>query len=362
MKIGIDCSRTFIEKRTGTEEYSSRLIKNLTLLDISSHQIFLYVKNYHEIKLNLPPNFLVKKIKRNKLWTQFGLSKEMKKNPVDVLFIPAHSVPFVHPKNTVVTVHGLEYKYYPECYSWKERMMLEFNTLIAVKWSQKIIVPSESTKQDLIKFYKVNPEKIKVIYHGADFENKKSETKNEKDSDFDILFIGRLEKRKNLVNLIKAFDLFKKSDQMKGKNCKLILAGKEGFGFEEIKAVVNQSPYKDDIIVKGYVSEKEKEELYQKARAFVLISLYEGFGLPILEAMSHGVPVIYSNVSSLPEIAGGAGLAVNPGDIEEIASALEQIICNQDIKNDMIEKGFINVKKFSWKKCVKETAEVLLDF
>jgi len=400
MKIGIDASRAFIEKRTGIEEYSYRLIKNLTILDTSNHQIFLYVKNREEVKLELPENFFIKEIKRNRLWTQFGLSKEMRKNPVDVLFVPAYSIPFIHPKNTVVTIHGLEFKYYPESYSFKEKIMLEFNTLLAVKWSKKIIVPSENTKKDLIKFYKVNPEKIKVIYHGVEsikyqisnikISEKRSFCHSREDGNpglksknqfktntsnnftelpdkylseniFNILFIGRLEKRKNLVNLVEAFNIFKSRYTLHDIRYILTIVGKEGFGFKEIKSAINQSPYKNDIIVKGYVSEKEKKNQFEKADIFALISFYEGFGLPILEAMSHGVPVVCSDVSSLPEIAGKAGLTVNPNNIEEISEAFEKIICNQHIKDDMIEKGFENMKKFSWKKCARETMDVLLD-
>ncbi|MCK4918786.1 MAG: glycosyltransferase family 4 protein [Candidatus Pacebacteria bacterium] len=362
MKIDIDASRAFIKERTGTEEYSYKLIKNLTILDTSGHQIFLYVKNREEINFKLPENYFIKEIKRNKLWTQLGLSKEMRKNSVDVLFIPAHSIPFVHPKNTIVTIHGLEFKYFPENYSWKERMMLEFNTLLAVKWSKKIIVPSESTKRDLMKFYKVSSERIKVIYHGvSSIQYPVSSIKNRDKDGSNILFIGRLERRKNIVNLINAFNLFKDKN-INNKNCKLILVGKKGFGFEEIQLVINQSSYKKDIIVKGYVSEAEKTELYQNASLFVLISFYEGFGLPILEAMSHGVPVICSNVSSLPEITGEAGLMVNPNDVKEVAEGFEKIICNQDVKNDMIKKGYENTRKFSWEKCAKKTMDVLLNY
>ena len=360
MKIGIDASRAFLKERTGTEEYSYRLIKNLTILDTSSHQIFLYVRNCKDIQFKLPDNFFIKEIKRNKLWTQLGLSKEMRKNIVDVLFVPAHSIPFVHPKNTVVTIHGLEFKYFPESYSLKERIILEFNTLLAVKFSKKIIVPSENTKNDLIKLYKVKSEKIIVIHHGT--SNVKFHVSSIKPQDkniLNILFVGRLEKRKNLVNLVEAFNIFKNKKRLDNENCKLILVGKEGFGFEKIKLAINQSLYKKDIIVKGYVSEVEKEDIFQKASILVLVSFYEGFGLPILEAMSHRVPVICSQMSSLPEIAGEAGLLVNPNDIEEIAEAFKKIICNQDIKNDMIEKGLENVKKFSWKKCAKETMDVL---
>ena len=362
MKIGIDASRAFVKERTGTEEYSYRFIENLTLLDTSSHQIFLYVKNLKDVHINFPKNFHIKEIKRNKLWTQCWLSREMKKNMIDVLFVPAHCIPFIHPKNTVVTIHGLEYKYCPENYSLRERFQLEFNTLLNVKWSKKIIVPSESTKNDLIKYYKVNPEKVRVVYHGVEsIQYPVLSIKPRDKDDFNILFIGRLERRKNLVNLIKAFDKFKDNNSINDKRYKLILVGKKGLGFEEIELAINQSSHKKDIIIKGYVSEAEKTKLYQNASLFVLISFCEGFGLPILEAMSRGVPVMCSNASSLPEIAGDAGLLVNPKDIKEIAEGFEKIICNQEVKDDMIEKGHENTRKFSWEKCARKTMDIFLD-
>ena len=365
MNIGIDASRAFIKKRTGTEEYSYQFIKNLTKIDMSSCQIFLYVKNNSKIDLDLPKNFIVKKICYNKLWTQIGLSLEMKKNIVDVLFVPSHTIPIIHPKNTVVTIHGLEFKYYPKSYSLKERFFLELNTFIAVKWSSKIIVPSESTKKDLIKFYGVEFDKVKMVYHGTNAMNQELGIRNHGKESFNVLFIGRLEKRKNLVNLIRAFEVLNSefNPPAGGQNSKfkLILAGKPGFGFEEIKKAIQESPYKNDIVLKGYVSEKEKEELYQDANVFILPSFYEGFGLPILEAISYGVPVVCSNTSSLPEVAGDAALLIDPNNIQEIAEAMSKVFNNNNLRNKMIEKGLENVEKFSWEKCAKETMDILLN-
>ncbi len=361
MNIGIDASRAFIKKRTGTEEYSYQFIKNLTKVDTSSHQIFLYVKNNSEIDFNLPKNFVVKKICYNRLWTQIGLSLEMKKNVIDILFIPSHTIPIIHPKKTIATIHGLEFKHYPECYSARERLFLGLNTLLSVKWSSKIIVPSENTKKDLIRFYNVDPEKIKVVYHGVSgIKYPVLSIKHDNRQNFNILFIGRLEKRKNLVNLIKAFEIFKKNIQHSTFNIQLTLAGKEGFGFEEIKKAIKTSRYKNDIILKNYVSEKEKEELYQNANVFVLPSFYEGFGLPVLEAMSRNVPVICSRTSSLPEIAGNAALLVDPNDSKEIARAINKVLSDNSLRERMIKKGLENVKKFNWKKCTKETFNTLL--
>ena len=365
MKIGIDASRAFTKERTGTEEYSYQLIKNLAMVDFKNHQFFLYTRKNPIIDFDLPDNFQLKVIPLNKFWTQIGLASEMMKNKPDVLFIPAYAVPQIHPAKTIVTIHGLEFKYFPECYSLKERFILELNTKLSIKLASKIITPSESTKNDLVKFYKVDDSKISVVYHGTGSQKFiKSKVHKVKSDEFNILFIGRLEKRKNIVNLIKAFELFK--NQLRRRHSRmspsqLILSGKKGFGFQEIKKTIQESLYKKDIILKDYISEKEKDELYKNADLFVLPSFYEGFGLPILEAMSYGVPVVCSNNSSLPEVTGDAGLFFDPNNIQEIAEAINKIFNDDDLRNKMIEKGFENVERFSWEKCVRETVGVLLD-
>ena len=370
MKIGIDASRAFEKERTGIEEYSYRLIKNLTMMDISHHQIFLYVKKDFLIDFNLPDNFQLKIISANRLWTQIGLASEMMMSKPDVLFVPSYAIPQIHPSKTIVTIHGLEYRHCSECYSLKERLVLEFNTKFSVKWASKIITPSKSTKKDLIEFYKVDADKIKVIYHGvSNIKHQTSNIKHLNKENHNILFIGRLEKKKNLVNLIKAFEIFKKSRrnfpspflQRGDYNTKLILAGKAGFGFTEIKKAIENSLCKKDIILKSYVSEKEKEKLYKNTDLFVLPSFYEGFGLPVPEAMNYGIPVICSNISSLPEVADNAALLIDPNNPKEIAEAMRKIFNDSSLRKEMIEKGFENIKRFSWEKCARETVNTLLN-
>ncbi len=389
MLLGIDASRAFEQKRTGTGEYSYQIIKHLAKMNIDC-QVVLYVKkkDLANIDFVLPDNpvcsygtsFKVKIISFPRFWTQIGLASEMLINKPDVLFIPSYTVPQIHPSKTVATVHGLEYRCCPECYSLKERFILELNTQFSVKWASKIIVPSENTKKDLIKFYKTKPDKIKVIAHGIgipllggargwvrrtlkstpNFSSRKDGAQQEGNNNFNILFIGRLEKRKNLMNLIKAFNLFKKTYNLQPTTYNLILAGKKGFGFDEIKKAIEVSPYKKDIVLKDYISEEEKSELYKNADLFILPSFYEGFGLPVLEAMSYGVPVICSAVSSLPEVVGNAALLVDPNDPKAIAEAMNKVFSDNDLRERMIEKGFKNVKRFSWEKCAKETMDIIL--
>jgi len=383
MLIGVDASRAFVKNRTGIEEYSYQVIKNLRN-KLSGHQVVLYVRsstNYEfyettnlRIKnketgeyLNFPENWKVKVIRWTRFWTQIGLSLEMLLRPVDALFIPAHTVPIIHPRKTIVTIHGLEYEFCPEAYSWWEKFYMRRVIKNSCRWANKIISVSENTKRDLVKLYGVSVDKIRVIYEGynRNFQGeKKLKLKNLKfNSNFKfqisnlpyLLFIGRLEKRKNITGIIKAFEILKEKYNISHK---LILAGGEGYDYKNIKQQVLNSKYKKDIILTGFVSENKKWELLKNAEVFLFPSFYEGFGLPILEAQSAGMPVVAGDNSSIPEVAGSA-LLVNSHNPKEIAEAAWKLISDKDLRNDIIEKGYKNIRRFSWEKCTREIAEIL---
>ena len=167
MKIGIDASRAFVGEKTGTEEYSYQFLRHLAGINTLADEIFLYVKEGARIDFALPSNFFVKEIRGNFLWTQWHLAWELLLHPVEVLFVPAHTIPFWHPRHSVVMIHGLEFKNCPDCYNWKEKIILEINTRLSISFAKKIVVPSEGTKRDVVKFYKVLPPKISVVCHGA---------------------------------------------------------------------------------------------------------------------------------------------------------------------------------------------------
>lgn len=362
MIIGIDASRAFKRQRTGIEEYSYQIIKNL-VNEIREHEVVLYLRSSQKTDFNLPDNWKIKIIKWPRFWTQVGLSLEMFLRPVDALFIPAHTVPFIHPARTVVTIHGLEYEFCPEAYSFWEKIYMRFSIKNSCKWAKKIIAVSENTKKDLIKFYNVPEEKIRVVYEGCSIYypelvlgSNGNEMLKRVQHDKYLLFIGRLEERKNTIGIVKAFNILKSKYKILHK---LVLAGKPGFGYEKIKNKLAQSRRKDAIIELGFISEEEKQYLLKNAEVFLFPSFYEGFGLPILEAQNAGVPVVTSNVSSIPEVVSDSALLVDPNNAKEIADAVYKIISNENIKKDLVQKGLENVKRFSWSKCAREIAEVL---
>lgn len=363
MKIGVDFSRALLRGRTGTEEYAYQLVKNFALINASGDNFSLYIKDNAEIDFVLPSFFVFRGIKAGIFWTQFRLSWELFKNPVDVLFVPSHSIPIIHPKRTIVTIHGLEYEHFPYCYSRFERLVLKINTLLSIRWSDKIIVPSYNTKRDLIKFYKVHPGKIEVVHHGFVCSNSKKEVA--KHSGFNIFFVGRIEKRKNILGIIRAFNDFMEGRTEEGRgtteDIRLILSGSPGYGIEEVEQEISLSSFKNNIVLTGYISDFEKDKFYREADVFIFPSFYEGFGLPVLEAMSFGIPVICSNSSSLPEVAGNAAILVDPLNIKSISLAIDKVFSIEKIRQEMTLSGYENLKRFSWQKCAEKTLQILKD-
>ena len=365
MVIGIDGSRAFIKRRTGIEEYSYQVIKNLRGKLIED-QVVLYVRKNQEVDFEMPENWKVKIIKWPRLWTQVGLSLEMIFHSVDVLFIPAHTVPIIHPKNTVVTIHGLEYEICPEAYSWWEKMYMRCSIVNSCKWARTIIAVSSNTKKDLIKLYSVPEEKIAVISEGYEQSTVNSQQLSGKlkndgrlpmtDDKPYLLFIGRLEERKNIMGIVEVFEILKDKYQIPHE---LVLVGKPGYGFDKIQSKIQDTRYNNQIILLGFVSEEQKWDLLKNSEVFLFPTMYEGFGIPILEAQSVGVPVVTSNVSSMPEVAGDSALLVDPKNLGEIAQAVQKILTDENLKKNLIAKGLENVKRFSWDKCSQEITEIL---
>ncbi|MEK7181991.1 MAG: glycosyltransferase family 1 protein [Patescibacteria group bacterium] len=365
MTIGIDASRAFLKRRTGIEEYAYQTIKNLRVVLVEPEEVILYVRKKWmrkdgklvlagpDIDFDLPENWKVRGLWAPRFWTQGRLSLEMLfgKRP-DMLFVPAHTVPVIHPRKTIVVIHGLEYEVCPEGYSFWERLYMRFSIRYSCKAATSIVSVSENTKKDLMRLYSVAAEKISVIGEGFD-----PKIQSEKGSSVwpkpYLLFLGRLEERKNIVRIIEAFEILKEKKLFSEK---LILAGKWGYGKEKIQAKIESSPWRREIVVPGYIDEAAKGSLLSGAQIFLFPTLYEGFGIPVLEAQSVGVPVITSTTSSLPEVAGLGALFVDPLQANQIAEGMEKILTERDFRDDIIQKGKENLSRYAWDRCARELA------
>jgi len=363
MLIGIDASRANRDEKTGVEWYAYHVIQNLKKIMPQDMEVVLYSQeklkgdladlpaNWRSRVLNWPPWIF---------WTQMRLSWEMLRHRPDVLFIPAHVIPLIHPKKTVMTIHDVVFKYFPESYSWRENWYQEFAVKFAKKHAVKIITPSEATKRDLIALYDFPPEKIRAVLNGYD-ENLYQKISDENKINAVLkkygikkpflLSIGRQERKKNTAGIIEAFShITEHISHSTNQNLSLVLVGKKGFGYEEVEEAIKNSPAKDRIKQLGWVAPEELVCFLSAAAVFVFPSFYEGFGIPVIEAMACGCPVVTSGTSSLPEAVGEAALLVDPRNIDEIAGAVEKILTDENLRPELIKKGFEQAKKFSWRK------------
>ncbi len=371
MLIGIDASRAVKKKPTGTETYAKEIILALARLK-TKHQFILWSGARPVGQLaKLPKNFRWVIIPFPRFWSQIRLSWQLTTTSPkpDVLFEPAHTIPLVHPHppNIVVTIHDLGFKYFPELYTPFERWYHNFSADFSIRHSAKIIAPSNYTKHDLLKNYPVAPEKIEVIYHGWDrktFSRAKTKKTGAKLS-FSlklkqpyILFIGRIEAKKNVLNMLHAFRILKADPRI---NHQLVLAGSPGWGFDQIKQTLNDLPTKieQDVLLTGYVSRKNYAQLLKGADVFLFTTLFEGFGLPVIEAMACGIPVVTSSLTSLPEIAGQAAMVVDPRSPIQIAKALGSVILSKTKRDQLVNAGYKRAQKFSWSKTASQTLAML---
>lgn len=376
MKIGIDTSRYQVKEPTGVEWYSFHLLNSLIPILGRDHNldVKLYTQKKTDFEVELPFNVKEQIIPRTKFWTVLRLSLEMLFHPVDLLFVPSHILPLFLPKKTIVTIHDITFQVtgFEKAYDLKNRFLLKWSTKRAVKKAYKIIVPSEATKKDLIEYFHCDPEKINVIYHGGPdltgelnplFTKWTTQDKNRilerlklNNKDLIILFVGRIEFKKNLTKLVEGFSRFLREYP----DWKLVLAGKKGIGAEEVESKIVELNLEKDIVLTGYISEEEKRFLLEKCRVFAFPSKYEGFGLPILEAFAYRRPVLTSKVSSMPEIAGKGAFLADPDKVEEISVGLKRLVADGVYISRLISEGEKQLEKFNWEDSAKQTFEILV--
>lgn len=366
LTVGIDASRAARANRTGTETYSLELIKALAKLTSANHRLRFYTPHRPQ-HTDWPDSSYVEThvIPWPRLWTHLRLATELWRYPPDVLFVPAHVLPLYCPVPAAVTVHDLGYRHYPEAHPRFDRWYLDWTTRRHTRTAQHIVADSSATKQDLTNFYGADPARISVVYLGRDeclkpvTDPQTIDTVKRRyhiEGEY-LLYLGTLHPRKNLVRLVDAFHQV--LQQRQRQHLKLVIAGKRGWLYNEIFGRVQQWGLTKRVIFPGYVATEDKPALLTGALAYVFPSLYEGFGLPVLEAMACGVPVLTSNISSLPEVAGSAALLVDPHSTDEIAAGISRLVTDADLRGRLVAQGYQQIKKFSWSKAASQVLEIL---
>ena len=253
----------------------------------------------------------------------------------------------------VMTIHDLTFIKYPEYVPLIVKTYTE-RIKRCLKWTDLIITMAETTKEDIVHYLQVNPHKIWVIPLASRYSVQENLKIPNTDEQPYILFVGTFEPRKNIKTLVLAFDYLKKKFDLPHR---LVLIGKKGWGYESILKCIENSAYKKDIYHLNYLADELVAQFYQQAEVFVYPSFYEGFGLPVLEAMNLGTPVITSNVSSLPEVVDSAAITINPQDFIELAEAIFKVLSNDNLRKQLILDGRTRAQRFSWEKTAKQTLE-----
>lgn len=360
---GIDAHLLLRREATGVPRYTRCLLEEMMkvkMLDVE--RVVLYGNAAKPTDLVLPEKWTWKVLRwpLRRGWTHGRLSLEMMIDPPDVLFVPGHEVPLLVRRVTsvVTTVHDVAFATSPEVYDPVAVKRQHFAIRRAIHSASMLLTPSEATKQDLESLYGVRTDRIVVTPLAPTLPLAKGDAtsllRKIRVSEHEYIFsMSRLEKKKNTVVLIRAFAVLKRRLGM-DHPLKLVLAGSLGYGGEEIAKVIEEEQLVDSVRVLGYVSDEDASMLLRHAICFAFPSIAEGFGIPVLEAMEHGVPVVASNISVMKEVCGNSAILVSPNDISAWSVVIEKMM-KKDICDEYVNKGFENVKRFSWEKTAVTT-------
>lgn len=365
MHIAIDGNEANIKKRVGIGEYAYQLLLQFYSYH-SNHRFTVFLKE--------PPNkdfppisdlWRYEVIGPRSFWTQFALPlKLFTTKGLDLIFSPTHYAPRYSPTPSVISIMDLSFIKYPQLFKKTDLIKLTKWTQYSVKKARYILTISKFSQEAIISHYKVNPEIVFVTYPGykkdifhQNYEKSQiEEIKSKYNLSKFLLFVGTIQPRKNIIRLICAFGrLINEFPQYK-----LVIVGKKGWLYEEILQKINDPTLKGKVLYLDYLDEITIAKLYNAASCFILPSLYEGFGLPVIEAMACGCPVVISNTTSLPEVAKEAAVYVNPLSVESIYQGITKLIREDQkyFRENLIKKGLLRIKDFSWEECARQTIEI----
>lgn len=340
-------SRFLTQKITGVQRYAIEISKQLKN-KLGKNVHFVAPKNilYNDIANEL--NVKIIGFNKGHLWEQIDLPRYLKQNGSPLLLNLANTAPLIY-KNKIVTIHDIAFERFPQTFSWKFRLFYQWLIPKIIKTSKHIFTVSKFSKNEINVFYRINQDRISVIPNAVnDTFFPKKKVLNEKY----ILAVSSLNYQKNFHSLIKAFNL------LRDKNIKLYLVGSFNKNFAPIE-LLDEIKKNKNIIFKGRVNDEVLIELYSNAVCFVFPSLYEGFGLPPLEAQACGCPVVSSNAASLPEVLGDSVVYFDPYDIDDMAEKIKMVIEDENLQNELRFKGFENIKRFSWEESATKIVKII---
>lgn len=379
MIIAIDGYEANVENRVGIGRYAYELLKNMH--EVISRQSSVVSKT-HTLQFRiylpqLPRGDMPKEtswwqyrvVSPQKLWTflalPFYLQVDMPR--ADVVFSPTHYVPRFISMPRVFSIMDVSYIDYPELFRPKDLHQLVHGTAYSARLAREILTISAYSKSAILRTYRVPKDRVHVVYpgltqlHSTALSTSTYMSNTYKISKYYILSVGTLQPRKNFVRLVEAFAQFLKKNHQQYSNLELVVVGKKGWLYDEILAAPKKYGIEDRVKFLDFVPDRDLPSLYKNALCFALPSLYEGFGLPVLEAMSYGTPVVVSKTSSLPEIAGDAGVYVDPQSVESIAQGLLTAVGERNLLQGKkrVLQGLERVKQFTWEKAAKQTLKIL---
>lgn len=369
MNIGINLLYLIPGVVGGTETYSRNLIAQLLHID-KKNKYFLFVASdakqgfsefSNDVVLVDVANFSVGKLKRI-VWEQFFLPGIIKQYDISILFSPGYVVPIFASCNQIVTIPDLLYKRFPDTIPRLKLLYWKIFIPLSVKYAKRIIAISEFTKNELLAYFPESEKKITTTPLGVDRQtfgrahrNREYVLSKYQLPDRFIICVATLSPHKNLDIVLKAIAT------LKAQRCivNLVLVGNKERAYEKIQTSIEKLRIADQVRILGYVPNLELSQIYTMANLFVLPSIYEGFGLPVLEAMSNGCPVLCSNAGSLPEVAGDAAEYFYPHDVQQLSDKIKNLFFDGGKRDVMRKKGFENIKRFDWKNTANETLKVI---
>ena len=364
MKIAVNARTLVADRMEGVARYAWETTKQMILDHPEDTFYLLFDRPYDDVFLiadNIIP-LVIRPATRHpilwKIWFDHSIVRAMRKYNIDVFYSPDGFCPVINARKrapTCIVTHDLAYLHYPDSMinyqlPFYRRRVPQFH-----KTAEHIITVSESTRKDVIKQFGVEPQKVSVAYNALPpIIHEREYLAIEKPY---FLYIGSIHPRKNIVRLLKAFDMFKK--QHSDRTEQLRIAGRKAFNNDELETTLRNLKCYNDVIFEGQVSEKKKWSLIRQARSFVYVSLFEGFGIPLLEAFSQNIPVVTSDRGALAETAGKSAYLVDPENVEAIAKGLFGIVADEKLRQELVAKGAKRVVDFSWKISADHIYEVL---